>query len=506
MDAGETSNRVLSGTWSPGATPRRADPHHLVEPGPDALAPGEHRRARRRRRRSRSTAACDWSPGPSRSTASRTAGPYDPMTSRDQQLILEHEIGHVLGLDHVADPRQLMAAAYNGQDGLGTGRHQRARRRSTTFPAADLGRVGEDLFVRESRRERKARERWARDMHRALEELDRLDRQYGLGSMPSQELGARTARPGPAAPPGTAGTAPPRATARCCPACSSCWRCSSSSRSRARRPPASGCGGSSTRCAATSTYAFVLDGPDNRPVGWDPCEPIHYVVNPEGAPDNWEDVVDNSVAEVEDASGFDFTYDGETDDRTFGQRPIEDDGTHAVLIAWATRRRGAQAAGQGRRHRRLDAGPPGRQGPLRGRHRRPRRGGGRAMMFGGRSRAQELILAHELGHVLGPRPRRRHRRADEPAVRRPGRLRRGRPRGPGDPARPALRLTPQWWGGPARPPRRQTRPAPARPRDRVRDLVDPGDHGEHAFLIDARNGGGVGWDPCRDPASESCRC
>ncbi len=33
-------------------------------------------------------------------------------------------------------------------------------------------------------------------------------------------------------------------------------------------------------------------------------------------------------------------------------------------------------------------------------------------------------------------------------------------------------------------------------RDRVRDLVDPGEHGEHAFLIDARNGGGVGWDPC----------
>jgi hypothetical protein len=37
------------------------------------------------------------------------------------QLVLEHELGHVLGLDHVEDPDQLMYPAYHGQKGLGRG-------------------------------------------------------------------------------------------------------------------------------------------------------------------------------------------------------------------------------------------------------------------------------------------------------------------------------------------------------------------------------------------------
>jgi hypothetical protein len=42
----------------------------------------------------------------------------DPVQTR---LVLEHELGHVLGLDHVDDPHQLMYPAYHGQDGLGRG-------------------------------------------------------------------------------------------------------------------------------------------------------------------------------------------------------------------------------------------------------------------------------------------------------------------------------------------------------------------------------------------------
>jgi Matrixin len=37
------------------------------------------------------------------------------------QMVLEHELGHVLGLDHTDDRQQLMYAGYVGQDGFGNG-------------------------------------------------------------------------------------------------------------------------------------------------------------------------------------------------------------------------------------------------------------------------------------------------------------------------------------------------------------------------------------------------
>jgi hypothetical protein len=40
---------------------------------------------------------------------------------RDSQMILEHELGHVLGLGHTRDRRQLMYAGYHGQHGFGAG-------------------------------------------------------------------------------------------------------------------------------------------------------------------------------------------------------------------------------------------------------------------------------------------------------------------------------------------------------------------------------------------------
>lgn len=120
MDAGETKNRVLSGAWSPGAS--RGEPiliiwssqgrMHSLQGNTVGLGGAAPMTVDGRLRLVTGTIALD------RESHSRT---YDPMTSRDQQLILEHEIGHVLGLDHVADPRQLMAASYNGQDGLGKG-------------------------------------------------------------------------------------------------------------------------------------------------------------------------------------------------------------------------------------------------------------------------------------------------------------------------------------------------------------------------------------------------
>lgn len=42
----------------------------------------------------------------------------DPFETR---MVLEHELGHVLGLDHTSDRDQLMYSAYHGQKGLGQG-------------------------------------------------------------------------------------------------------------------------------------------------------------------------------------------------------------------------------------------------------------------------------------------------------------------------------------------------------------------------------------------------
>ncbi len=42
----------------------------------------------------------------------------DPFETR---MVLEHELGHVLGLDHTKNPSQLMHGSYQGQEGLGKG-------------------------------------------------------------------------------------------------------------------------------------------------------------------------------------------------------------------------------------------------------------------------------------------------------------------------------------------------------------------------------------------------
>ena len=57
----------------------------------------------------------------------------------------------------------------------------------------------------------------------------------------------------------------------------------------------------------------------SEPVGWDPCEPIEYVVNPEGAPDGWEPLIEDAAADVAWATGMDLTYAGTTQRRPFAR-------------------------------------------------------------------------------------------------------------------------------------------------------------------------------------------
>jgi predicted Zn-dependent protease len=47
---------------------------------------------------------------------------------RSAELILAHELGHVLGLDHVDDVDELMNAEYVGQTGFGPGDREGLKR------------------------------------------------------------------------------------------------------------------------------------------------------------------------------------------------------------------------------------------------------------------------------------------------------------------------------------------------------------------------------------------
>ena len=80
------------------------------------------------------------------------------------------------------------------------------------------------------------------------------------------------------------------------------------------------------------TYAFLLIAREGGAVGWDPCEPVKYVVNPEGAPADWESFTDAAVSAIAEASGFDFTYAGTTE-----ARPLDETGIRGapLLISWA---------------------------------------------------------------------------------------------------------------------------------------------------------------------------
>jgi hypothetical protein len=71
------------------------------------------------------------------------------------------------------------------------------------------------------------------------------------------------------------------------------------------------------------------------PVAWNPCETIHYLVNPEGAPDGWEELVEDGVEEVSGAAGLRFEYDGTTDDRGFTDRIDVVGHARPVLLGWA---------------------------------------------------------------------------------------------------------------------------------------------------------------------------
>ena len=145
-------------------------------------------------------------------------------------------------------------------------------------------------------------------------------------------------------------------------------------------------------------YTFLSTTAGGRPVTWE-CEAvIELVVNPEGAPDGYAELVASAVETINDTSSFTFVVTGETDDRDFLDR-----GRGPVLLGWADEDEVPALAGP-------TAGVGGASYLT-------RPGGGRGVAVGGMvvvdtdlprgwfglglGLDEETVLLHELLHVLG---------------------------------------------------------------------------------------------------------
>lgn len=131
-------------------------------------------------------------------------------------------------------------------------------------------------------------------------------------------------------------------------------------------------------------YEFIAtQDRDGAPVTWDPCRPIRYVMNPDGAPPGAESLVDEAIARVSAATGLVFVDEGTTDETwTRNRDPYQPDHYGErwapVLLAWSTDAETPALAGYIAGQR----GPIGRSAP------------------GGADNVRSVIQ-HELGHLVG---------------------------------------------------------------------------------------------------------
>ena len=77
------------------------------------------------------------------------------------------------------------------------------------------------------------------------------------------------------------------------------------------------------------------------PVAWDPCRPIHFVVNPAGAPPDGAPLIRAAIARLQTATGLHFVNDGPTKEKTSKNRkpyqPARYNSTRwaPVLFGWS---------------------------------------------------------------------------------------------------------------------------------------------------------------------------
>lgn len=114
----------------------------------------------------------------------------------------------------------------------------------------------------------------------------------------------------------------------------------------ARRPtPTSAPGtrplGTPWRVPAAGPYTFIAVQPSSdRPVAYDPCRPLTFVVNERTMPPGAAGLVGEAVELIHDVTGLQFTFEGATDEGPVAQRPAFQPGRYGdrwapILIVWS---------------------------------------------------------------------------------------------------------------------------------------------------------------------------
>lgn len=90
---------------------------------------------------------------------------------------------------------------------------------------------------------------------------------------------------------------------------------------------------------ADAGFAFWATDDDGDPVRWNPCEPIRWVLNPDGAPDGARADVTAAAERITQATGIRFRFDGTTtEEPERGRSPYQADRYGEqwapVLVAW----------------------------------------------------------------------------------------------------------------------------------------------------------------------------
>jgi hypothetical protein len=102
---------------------------------------------------------------------------------------------------------------------------------------------------------------------------------------------------------------------------------------------------------ASDSYGFLAVNDDGTPVGYSPCRPLHYVVNPDLVPAGAQHLVPEAIDTISRATGIRFIFDGTTAEQPSGQRdPYQPDSYGdrwaPLLIAWTTPEAAPQLKGK----------------------------------------------------------------------------------------------------------------------------------------------------------------